>query len=242
MRRALLLMALLLGFTPLCADTYVVCIGIANYASPRISNLTVSEKDAKAMAALFKKGSANVITITGRHATKAAMLRAIAGQCSRARTGDRLIIYYSGHGFPGGFCPYDMTSISDGLTYAEVLKLMKASRASTKMIFADACSSGSIRAPEASSRPRAGDIMMFLSSRGNESSLENPFLANGYFTKYLLRGLGGAADSDADRKVTASELFDYVSKSVTRRTDDRQHPVMWGRFPDDMAVVEYGVK
>ena len=32
------------------AETYVVCVGIGNYAAPKVKNLTKTEADAKAMA------------------------------------------------------------------------------------------------------------------------------------------------------------------------------------------------
>ena len=67
-------------------------------------------------------------------------------------------------------------------------------------------------------------------------------MANGFFTKHLIRGLGGGADSDKDRRITAKELFDYVSKGVKSQTNNRQHPVMWGSFDDNLTIVEYRKK
>lgn len=160
-------------------------------------------------------------------------------QFLRAKSGDRIIFYFSGHGYPGGFCPYEMKKIADGLTYSEVINIMNSSKASDKFIFADACNSGAIRQNSTNSAPDAHNILFFLSSRGNEYSIESPFLANGYFTKYLLRGLRGAADANKDRSITASELFKFVSKGVQTQTNGKQHPVMWGKFPDDLVIVRY---
>lgn len=239
MKLLLGILCLLLSIISGWAETYVVCVGIANYADSKVKNLTKSEQDAKSITEFYKKGTPNVITITGRYATKSKILQCLKSQFDRAKSGDKIVFYFSGHGYPGGFCPYDMSRLEEGLTYDEVLKIMKDSKATDKFIFADACNSGAIRNGAPSKQPQTGNIMMFLSSRGSEMSIENAFLANGYFTRNLLRGLGGGADADGDRKITASELYRYVSKGVKEDTKDRQHPVMWGNFPDDLVIVRY---
>lgn len=224
------------------ADTYVVCVGVGNYADPKVQKLAKTEGDAKAMAEFYKQGTPNVITITGKYATRAQILKSIRSQYAKARKGDKIVFYFSGHGYPGGFCPYDMRSIDQGLTYNDVLSVMQDSKASSKFIFADACNSGAIRHGGKAAKPRPGNVMMFLSSRGSESSLESSFAANGFFTKALLRGLRGAADTNSDRKITAREIFNYVSDAVKTDTRGQQHPVMWGKFDDNLTIVEYRKK
>ena len=79
----------------------------------------------------------------------------------------------------------------------------------------------------------------FLSSRNNETSIECTDMKNGFFTSCLQNGLRGRADANRDRIITAKELFDYVSKGVKRLSGDKQHPVMWGRFSDEMVVMKW---
>lgn len=224
------------------AETYVVSVGIGNYADPKVQNLRKTEADAKAIAKFFKKGTKHVITITGRYATKSRILKSMRSQFSRAKASDKIVFFFSGHGYPGGFCPYDMTKLEDGITYADVVGIMQQSKAKSKFVFADACNSGAIRQNGSGSDPKSGNVLLFLSSRGNEYSAESPFLANGYFTKHLLRGLGGGADTNKDMRITARELFNYVSDGVKSQTNDRQHPVMWGKFDDNLPIVEYRKK
>lgn len=221
------------------AETFVVCVGIGNYKNPNIQSLTKTENDAKSIASFYKQGTENVIIITGKYATKTRILGSLKSQFGRAKKGDKIVFFFSGHGYPGGFCPYEMSSLHQGLTYSEVVDLMNKSNASDKIIFADACNSGAIRGEESGKAPNVGNIMFFLSSRGNENSRESPFLANGYFTKNLLRGLRGAADYNKDMIITAHEIFEYVSKETASDTQNRQHPVMWGNFPDNMVIVKY---
>jgi hypothetical protein len=59
------------------------------------------------------------------------------------------------------------------------------------------------------------------------------------FTKHLLRALKGGADADNDRIVTAQELFAFVSKRVRSERSNRQHPVMWGKFEDNLCVINW---
>ena len=240
--RPLILALALLWASLLQAATYVVSVGIARYADPRFTPLSNTETDAKAMAEFYKKGTPNVITLTGRHASKSQILSSLKSQFARAREGDKIVFFFSGHGYSGGFCPFDMTGLGSGLSYSEVIEVMNSSKASEKIIFADACHSGGLRQGDTVKNPDAGNILFFLSSRGTESSIESPLAANGFFTKNLLRGLRGAADNNEDRQITARELFQYVSAKTGEDTGGRQHPVMWGSFPDDMVIVKYKKK
>lgn len=242
MRRIFVILGVLFVCLFANAETYVVCVGIGNYADPQVQNLSKTEADAKAMAEFYKKGTKNVITITGKYATKSQILKSLRSQFGRAKANDKIVFYFSGHGYPGGFCPYDMTKIEEGLKYSDVIGIMQQSKANSKFIFADACHSGAIRQNGADSDPKAGNVLLFLSSRGNEYSAESPFLANGYFTKNLLRGLGGGADANKDKRITAKELFNYVSDGVKSQTNNHQHPVMWGKFDDNLTIVEYRKK
>ena len=81
--------------------------------------------------------------------------------------------------------------------------------------------------------------MLFLSSRSNETSIERRDMKNGFFTTYLQKGLRGGADANRDRTITAKELFDYVHKGVTKLSLNKQHPVMWGKFNNNMPVMTW---
>ena len=221
-------------------DIYVVSVGIADYQT--IPDLTLPEKDAKAIAELYKTQTKNVILITGKYATKARVLKSLKDQFGRAKEQDMIVFAFSGHGYPGGVCPYDMSAKNEsGVSYREIRSILKQSRAKRKIVFADACFSGGIRS-NASNTHQAhqdSDVLLFLSSRGGETSIESPFMVNGFFTTYLLRGLRGGADSDRNRKITAKELFQFVSQGVKERSKDQQHPVMWGRFDDNEVLMDW---
>lgn len=234
---ALLLM--LLCAISIQAKTYVVAVGISDYQY--INDLRLPENDALTIAKIFKTHTKNVITITGRYATKATILKALNDQFSRATKNDQIVFFFSGHGYPGGFCPYEMRDVRDGLTYGEISAIFKTSKATRKIILADACMAGGLRKEKkrtSTSKP-ASDIMLFLSCRTDEVSIETPRMANGFFTAYLQSGLRGKADRNRDRKITARELFDYVSTGVKNISNDKQHPVMWGKFRDNMTIIQW---
>ena len=52
-------------------------------------------------------------------------------------------------------------------------------------------------------------------------------------------GFRRQADRNRDRKITARELFDYVSTGVKNISNDNQHPVMWGKFRDNMTIIQW---
>lgn len=68
------------------------------------------------------------------------------------------------------------------ITYQDIKKTMAKSAAKNKMIFADACFSGKMREPRRNSSnisPSSLKVMLFLSSRENEVSIESPSMKTG---------------------------------------------------------------
>ena len=80
--------------------------------------------------------------------------------------------------------------------------------------------------------------MLFLSSRTNELSQETRF-QNSLFTIYLERGLRGGADVNKDRHITAREIYDFVHQGVIEASGGKQHPVMWGKFDNNMIIIKW---
>ncbi len=237
------LSVLLLAFSAfaLSAETYVVAVGIAHYKHSE-ANLTLPENDARVVAAIYKTRTRNVVTLTGRQATRANIINVMTRQFRRAQAGDMVVFFFSGHGYENGFCPYDTESgFRNTLSYADVYAIFRQSKATRKVVLADACMSGGLRRKKrtASSHKSRSDVVMFLSSRTNEKSIESPSMKNGFFTAYLAKGLRGGADTNRDRVITAKELFTFVSNGVKSLSRGRQHPVMWGNFDDNFIMIDW---
>lgn len=246
MKRIIIAILMVLA-TMLCldcvAETYVIAVGINRYKSA--ATLRVSEKDAKDFAALVRQfPGTHVTTVTGRYATRANLGAIIGRECAKAKADDAIILYFSGHGNEGGICAYDSPSglTKDLLQYKQIAGLMKKSPARRKLIIVDSCHAGSSRSTSRGKQKHTvsdPNVVLFMSSRANEFSLEAPGTGNSIFTGYLLSGLKGSADADKDRRITARELFDYVSRGVIKSSSGRQHPVMWGNFDKNFVISTY---
>lgn len=243
MKKIVTILAILLTAIPrlAIAETYVVAVGIANYQN--ISPLTLSEDDALTIARIYKTRTKHVITMTGKYATKANITKALRDQFARAKEKDMVVFYFSGHGYEGGFCPYDMTNANkNALSYKDIYAVFRKCKAKRKVVLADACMAGGLRQePDygAPSQNDGSDVVMFLSSRTKETSLEDRSRDNSIFTDHLERGLRGGADSNHDRLITARELFTFVSREVKSSSNNRQHPVMWGSFDDNFIMMNW---
>lgn len=234
-RLLILIGVLLTGGVFAQAKTYLVSVGIADYPGQR-NDLALPVKDAKTISWLYSRNnSARCKQLLNQQATRQAILSTISSLFAQASANDIVVFFFSGHGYEGGFVAYD-----GYLSYSAVRKAMAKSKSKNKMIFADACFSGQFRG-EGGSQGDTGhqnaNVMLFLSSRSDETSIERPTMQNGFFTTYLQKGLRGNADSNRDRTITARELYVFVRDGVTKLSQGRQHPVMWGNFKDDMPVM-----
>ena len=219
------------------AKSYVVLVGMADYPGTQ-NDLKLSAQDARTIKDLYGHQDAETVILTNSNATVDAVKKAMTDLFTRAGADDAVIMFFSGHGVPGGFVCYDNLLRYDDITHA-----MLASPAKCKMVWADACFSGKARnTNRRSHKPAETSVMFFLSSRTNETSIEKRSWKNSLFTAYLERGLRGGADTDFNRIITAKELFDFVSKGVKEASRDRQHPVMWGNFNNDMPVMSWPKK
>lgn len=232
------LIIFLLAITTLPARTYIVSVGIADYPSTQ-NDLRVSANDAKTISGIFSKnGKATVDCFVNSDVTIQKVCSAMRQTFSKATASDAIILYFSGHGIPGGLVCYD-----GFLYYSSVLNIMKQSEAKQKMIFVDACYAGKMRSTNRRSNNYSNEnVMFFLSSRSSEKSLETPRQTgfnNSLFTVFLERGLRGGADVNSDKAITAKELYDFVHQGVINASGGRQHPVMWGKFDGNMTVIKW---
>ena len=227
----------MLALLPAGARNYILCVGIADYPGTQ-NDLRLSAGDALTMQTLYQKnGQSTVRLFQNEQATVAAVTAAFDELCNEATEDDAVIFYFSGHGVPGAFVCHD-----DFLRYDDVVSALGRSAAKKKIIFADACFAGKARRSRRHATAETyaqTSVLFFLSSRTNETSIENRTMKNSLFTAYLERGLRGGADTDRNRTVTAHELFRFVSEGVQQKSRQKQHPVMWGRFDNHMPLMTW---
>ena len=77
---------------------------------------------------------------------------------------------------------------------------------------------------------------LIMSSKSDETSLESSGLRQGVFSHFLIRGLKGEADFNADQAVSVEELYQFIFSNVRSYTGNRQSPVIQGDYDDKMIV------
>lgn len=234
MKKHLLLAWMMLCAITLQAKTYIVSVGIADYPGTE-HDLRISDNDAKTIAKVFSVAKqATVSILINEQATQSALLSTMHTSFMNANSEDIVILYFSGHGTPGALVCHDGL-----LTYQHIFKMLKGCKASRKVIIVDACYAGKMRTNnQQTSNYNSQNVMLFLSSRTNEVSRESRY-KNSLFTIFLERGLRGGADTNRDRYITARELYDFVHKGVIEASGNKQHPVMWGKFDNNMTVINW---
>ena len=228
------LLLLLVCCLQIHAKVYLVSIGIADYPGKK-NDLHISDNDAKTIAKVFQATKdASVKVLTNEAATKSALLSTMHTAFTDAESNDAVVLYFSGHGTPGALVCHDGL-----LTYQRIFEILKGCKATKKIVIADACYAGKMRTTkQQTNNYNSQSVMLFLSSRTNEKSMESKY-QNSMFTIFLERGLRGGADINKDRRITARELYDFVHKGVIEASGNKQHPVMWGKFNNDMTVIKW---
>lgn len=241
--RYLLLVLLFLIGGRINAKIYLVSVGVADYSGYPypVNSLRLTAEDAKTIAYIYSKNSnlAKYSLLLNEKATKENIILQIETIFSNAMENDLVVFFFSGHGYNGGFCAYN-----GEIGYEAIRKAMAKSKCKNKMMFADACMSGAIRVDSSNSSnavnaAKNANVLLFLSSRTDEYSMERTDMKNGFFTTYLQKALRGNADANRDRKITARELFKFVYDGVIEISNGKQHPVMWGKFKDNMPVIQW---
>ena len=106
-RQLSFLLIFLLAITTLPARTYIVSVGIADYPGSR-NDLRVSANDAKTISGIFtKNGNATVDCFVNSDVTVKKVYTAMRNTFAKASPSDAIILYFSGHGVPGGLVCYD---------------------------------------------------------------------------------------------------------------------------------------
>jgi hypothetical protein len=152
-----------------------------------------------------------------------------------------IIVYYAGHGFPDEITkePYLMpvdvsgTDLQFAVKLNDLYKKMTEFPAQKVTIFLDACFSGGgrdaglVAARGVKIRPKetelSGNLAVFTSSSGDQSSLSYKEQKHGMFTYFLLKKL-----QETKGRVSYKELADYLSEQVglnsIRINDKEQNP------------------
>lgn len=225
-------------------------VGVSNYTKAGMGMLTTPRADALVMRDLLMKihgqdhAAERICTLVDDAADRAAILSATKdlGRSSA----DLLVFYFSGHGLSANgqaiLLPYDYnieSKSSSAVHITEITQLLRASRASSKVIILDACHSGpDIDVTDEETKGNSGISGMdpdffrrvFDEARGLAvitscvaAQVSWTFKRTGLscFTYFLSEGLRGAADTHKRGFVTVSDLFHYLTNSVRGWAEER---------------------
>ncbi|MBN1434194.1 caspase family protein [Candidatus Fermentibacterales bacterium] len=199
-------------------ETWALVVGISGYEGSGALNR--STMDAMDFHRFLTEDQLvpedHVVMLVDRMATLDSFESWLEELFSRAGSEDRAILFFSGHGnqlAPGSggseeedaaneeLCLYDGDLSDDDLA-----RLVRSSAAGEVLLFLDACHSGGF----VNDFEGSGDLLI-LAAAAEDNSVSERIL-----TPILLDGSRGAADSNADGDITASELAVYVSARLDR--------------------------
>ena len=228
---------------------FAVMVGISDYAG-RASNLRFTDEDAlKLSEALRREGVLNPasITLTDAEATVEGVQSAFRRVAAQAGPDDMFMFFFSGHGgqtdpgTPTAMEPDGRTefiSLRDGrITDAQMAEMFGTLRTRLSLLVLDSCFSGGF-ARNVVSKP--GVMGLFSSEEDLTSAVAFKFSAGGYLSHFLRTGLGGEADVDQDRMVTAGELTTYLRRQFVRDVDGVESETVDGQRSYQNLVVDRG--
>jgi len=163
-------------------------------------------------------------------------------------------VYFAGHGLASDngkeayLMPYDGdTSMLQwtAVQRKDVINGLKKLNAKSVTMFMDTCYSGSARGGKQTLVASRGlrivkkntlsdlpsNFTLFSAAANDETAISHPTQKNGLFSYWMMRGLGGEADSNNDRKLTNGELHSFISDKVQKTAiskGHKQHPQLVG--------------
>ena len=223
------------------SNRYALIIGNEDYSSHQTGlSMEVNVDFAANDARIFKEYAVNTLGVPERqvklltNATAAQIKRELAWISSLAKleSGNaELIFYYSGHGLPDEntrepyLIPVDVsgTNIAQGIKLSEVYKKLTEYPSKRVTVFIDACFSGGARnqgllaMKSVRFKPKeatvAGNMVVYTSSSGEESSGVDRGKQHGFFTWFLLKKL-----QETKGDINYKEMRDYLVQIVSHET------------------------
>lgn len=180
-------------------------------------------------------------SIRNDKAIKANIFAALNQIKTKALEQDMIVVYYAGHGVMSGgadkqfyIVPHDVTQLygrddmleAKGISASDLKNFASDINAQKQIFILDACqSAGALNALEDQARGAAEEKAIaqlarstgtfWITSTGAEQfATEFAKLGHGIFTYALLEGIGGAADTNKDQRLTIRELSTYIENKV----------------------------
>ncbi len=248
--------------------TRAVVVGISDYQDPAIPDLRFADRDAQAFAAWLQSAAGgslppeNIKLLTNKAATTGAIASAMDWLIAEGKTGDRAIIYFSGHGdvetrtkFQRGFLltydspPTNYLAGAFALIFLQDIISTLSDNGVQVIMISDACHAGKLagsdiggsQATAANLSKQFANEIKIMSCQPDEFSLEGEQWGGGRgcFSYHLIDGLTGMADGNTDKQVNLLEIGQYLQTKVPAETDPQsQIPLAVGSMKTVLADVD----
>ena len=239
------------------SNLHSLCIGINDYKSASIPDLSYAEADAEAIAQMLREkfGFHDTRTLLGENATRQGITAAVAEffKANRVSANDAVLIYYSGHGqtvdLPNGgemgfLIPQDAEIQLDGppdiagyyqscIPMQDIKTWRTLIPARHILFMADACYSGLLASDRSIPAPvldalKLSVCQILTAGTRNQKAREEAHLGHGLFTAKILEALSsGVADLNKDGYIRASELGQFM-RDINLENQTPQSRIMDG--------------
>lgn len=223
---------------------FVLAVGVSEYES-EVPRLAFAAKDAGDLAARLRSQhgrlyrEVEVRSLTDGQVTRGKLIEGLKWLERSVTASDVAILFFAGHGVSdgrGGY--YYLASDTNrknhretGLSFVDIRTVLARLKGRT-LFMVDTCYSGDVLGRKGLdvtyvandlSSPENGIVVM-AASTGRQLSYERKDWGNGAFTKALLEGVEGRADTRGAGEITYKMLDLYVSGRVEQLTEGRQTP------------------
>jgi len=228
---------------PVIKNTYknkrALVIGINAYPD---MPLEAAVADATAVSKRLKELNFEVTTLIDSQATKHRIQSELGTRLARTTEDDQVLIYFAGHGvsenlhnnkLEGYILPVDVNLkdlYATAISMTELRDLTHRIPAKHILYVFDSCYSGlGLTRATTSYTPKylsklAGKRAAYMITAGKAGEVAREVGKHGIFTLNFLDGIAGAADSNTDNVVQASELGIYLARAVSKDTKNEQTP------------------
>ncbi len=207
-----------------------------------------AEKDVADFGVVLSQQKYLVNTLLGKQATKLAIDTALQSMLSRHKSGDTLLLFFSGHGLQfegssdGYYCPVDARPFPDQketlVSMKSVYHLLERAHRGAKIIMLDACRNDPSSARTVLVRSKGGldsglaltppnGVAALFSCSPGQQSFEGE--KNGLFTQAILECLRDGKSADENGEITWHHLLSYVK----RRTERLAKAIDRSQLPDE---------
>jgi replicative superfamily II helicase len=235
-------------------------IGIDQYRSPRISNLTCAARDASALYGLFADtfGEANSVLLLDEQGTNDAIRRQFEDRLSRVGLDDVVVVAFSGHGSDSHrLITYDadpsylaastirldeLTTLFARIPARNVILILDccfAGGAGAKVFHEDVATKGLKSVSEILGHISGMGRVILTAAKPDQEAIEDRRRGHGLLTFHLLEGLRGAPEIVANGRIPLLSLIDFVTRMViesAKQIRHNQEPGMRGTLDGDVTL------